>query len=515
MSIGQHSAEQEGQDDALKAPGAGKASDLGTVGLGTIGWRWATPLGRQLAISGFVATSLIVAGGVATGPHPAGSDIPALGWMYPLLRSGGGTLGSYLAVYGGVALVLLTWIRTGRACRNGELDTTALITIAVVWALPLVVGPPMFSRDVFSYAAQGRMVVVGLNPYTMGPVGLGSGQYLNAVPHIWASARVPYGPLFVGLDAGIVRMAGQNMVAAILGLRAIGLLGVVLVARYLPRMASRLNVNPAIALWLGLLNPLTLLHLIGGAHNDALMLGLLVAGLAMALEGRVLVSLVLCTLAAAIKVPAAAGVAYVTYFWIQHPGRQRISPARLLGAAAVVAGTFAAVSQAVGLGWGWIGAVTTPEQVRTVLSPVTALGLGFGGLIHLLGLPLRTTLVLRLFRVVGLGAAAMASAVFLGRSQRLGMVRSLGLTLMLIVVLGPVIQPWYLTWGLVLLAATGGGWLRPTLVWGTVALSFAVLPNGTGIALPLMLGIVATTAAVLFRTWQGRPVPESLAWLDV
>ena len=51
-----------------------------------------------------------------------------------------------------------------------------------------------------------------------------------------------------------------------------------------------------------------LLHLVGGAHNDAMMLGLLVAGLAAALRRPPVLGAVLVTLAALVKAPAALGL---------------------------------------------------------------------------------------------------------------------------------------------------------------------------------------------------------------
>ena len=48
----------------------------------------------------------------------------------------------------------------------------------VLWILPLLVVAPMFSRDVFSYAAQGEMMSHHINPYNYGPGTLGSGPYV-------------------------------------------------------------------------------------------------------------------------------------------------------------------------------------------------------------------------------------------------------------------------------------------------------------------------------------------------
>jgi hypothetical protein len=54
------------------------------------------------------------------------------------------------------------------------------------------------------------------------------------------------------------------------------------------------------ALWLGVANPLVLLHLVGGMHNEALMLGLLLAGLAVR---PLWLAAVLVTLGALVKLP--------------------------------------------------------------------------------------------------------------------------------------------------------------------------------------------------------------------
>ena len=64
-----------------------------------------------------------------------------------------------------------------------------------------------------------------------------------------------------------------------------------------------------------MLNPLVLLVLLGGAHNDALMLGLLVAGCAAARRNHILIGLVLCALAAEVKVPALIGAVFIGWWW--------------------------------------------------------------------------------------------------------------------------------------------------------------------------------------------------------
>ena len=91
----------------------------------------------------------------------------------------------------------------------------------------------------------------------------------------------------------------------------------------LPSLARSLGRDPALAFGLAVLNPATLLHGVGGAHNDVLMAGLLVAGLALAKRNRPVLGIVLCALAASVKVPAALGIIYIGWDWV---GTARVCP---------------------------------------------------------------------------------------------------------------------------------------------------------------------------------------------
>ena len=53
-----------------------------------------------------------------------------------------------------------------------------LAYMLALWLAPLLVVAPLFSRDVFSYAAQGEMMSHHINPYHYGPGTLGSGPYV-------------------------------------------------------------------------------------------------------------------------------------------------------------------------------------------------------------------------------------------------------------------------------------------------------------------------------------------------
>src|SRR5258708_14747284 len=111
-------------------------------------------------------------------------------------------------------------------------------------------------------------------------------------------------------------------------LRQLEIAGVVLIAISLPALARAAGKDPARAVWLGVLNPLVLFHFIGGGHNDALMIGLIVAGLAVATTGarRPMFGVVLCMVAATIKVPAVIPAAFIIVRAVRRgPGRGRLT----------------------------------------------------------------------------------------------------------------------------------------------------------------------------------------------
>lgn len=83
----------------------------------------------------------------------------------------------------------------------------------------------------------------------------------------------------------ITHLTGDNILAGIFVHRLLALAGVALIVWSLPRLAGRCGVAPVSALWLGAANPLLLFHLVAGVHNEALMLGLMLAGVELALRG--------------------------------------------------------------------------------------------------------------------------------------------------------------------------------------------------------------------------------------
>jgi hypothetical protein len=172
------------------------------------------------------------------------------------------------------------------------------------------------------------------------------------------------------------------------------------------------------------------------------MIGLVVAGVSLASERRVLLGIAVCALAATIKLPAAVAIPFML---VAYADRRTI-----LRGVLVAVGVVVAVSLVSGLGFGWLSSsvFSTPGKVHLAITPATALGwtvaqvvpVGAHGLESALG-------------IVAFAAAALLGLVLLWRTRPENMVRYLGIVLLAGAVCGPAAWPWYLTWGLALLAA--------------------------------------------------------------
>lgn len=410
---------------------------------------------------GFAGSLLLAAGGLASGALPHGLD---------LLRPHA-TIGLVTA-YLGLALLVAGWWRLGRDLP----DHRELLTTLVSWATPLALGAPLFSRDVYAYLAQGAMVHAGLDVYRQGPADLG-GPLAAEVPAVWQHTPTPYGPVFLLCVAAVAAVAGTHVLAGVLALRFVALGAVAALAWLLPRIGERCGVDPRRALWLGVLNPLVLLHLVAGAHNDALMLALLAGGVYAALRGRMLGATALVTAAALVKAPAALGLLVVAVLWAgRWTGRTRL-PRSLAAVAGLAAAGTALMTWVAGTGYGWVGALRTPVSatnwsVTNILARVTA------HILDAFGSDL-TGLAAPAWRWIGLAAVAGTAAFAWWQRDALGPVQAVGLSLGALAVFGPATRPWYLLWGVVPLAAAAPpGALRRLAALTTAALAGVVLPSG-------------------------------------
>ncbi|HEY6745550.1 MAG TPA: polyprenol phosphomannose-dependent alpha 1,6 mannosyltransferase MptB [Mycobacteriales bacterium] len=472
---------------------------------------WGSVYLQKVVLVGLAGSALLALGSLGAGAPPVYDPVKRTP-VIAVLRDGVGERAALAFVYVGLAVLGMAWLHLGRAMRRGEdgTDTGRLLRIAALWAAPLVVCVPLFSRDLYAYAAQAQIAHAGLDPYSVGPVSL-PGPFLDEISGMWVDTPAPYGPLWLGLGRALATVTGDRVVTTVFAMRLLAVAGVLLTARFLPRLARAAGGDPRMAVWLGIANPLVLVHFVAGGHNDALMIGLLVAGLTIAIEATeerwVALGVVLCSAAVLVKAPAAIAVVFLAWVWARRlSGRWALVNACLRTGAVAVA-TIAVLTGVTGLGFGWIHQLNASGQVITWVSIPT----GIAMVVEVVrGIPNFVTYqdpVIAGFRLAGQFATALVLLRLWFRAGRQGWVRAAGLSLLVVVFLGPVVQPWYVLWGLTVLAATRIGrrtWLLAA--GGSFWLSMMIAPQGSnlflevGPVIAMGLAAVAATAAVLGRS---------------
>ncbi len=465
----------------------------------------ALPL-RSVAALGFLASVLVVVGGALAGASGAGSSGRL--WTVPAvpLRPSFSLLPALFAYFGGLIVLIRAWLLLRRYHLAHGLSALAAAAVIVIWSIPLVAGPPLGSRDVYAYAAQGRMADQGLDVYEEGPVELGvDDPVLAAVDPLYWESPVLYGPVFVSLSSTVASATGDHLVAAVFAFRLMAVLGLLVTAFAVWDLARQLGRDPVDSLILAVANPLVLFHLVSGAHNEAIMLGFLVSGVAIGLRRRLVhVGIMLCAVAAAIKLPAILAVAFLGWPWaLMAPTRpRRLARAALAGLEALA--VIAVAGQLTGWGWGWVDALVNSRPVNAYLSVTRVFG---GGFSLLTGLnPDEVLTVARLSGVVL--ALAVTTLLLLRRHQ--SWPTALAWSLLLWAVFHPTTQPWYLTWGIVLLAATTGGERNRAFIVGCAMALFAVLPIGPQLGLVVLdnsslTQLVLAALALTIFTLSPRP----------
>jgi hypothetical protein len=198
--------------------------------------------------------------------EPLGSGVYAA----PAMALGAVTL--WLAVAYAAALVLL-----GRGVGRTAAAVWLVVGSAAVFQVTLALMPGLFSQDVFSYVAYGRLSAIhDLNPYIWPPSVIPKDAVVPWVAEIWRGYTSPYGPLWVDVQWAVARLTSDQSIAEqamafrlLANVLLLANLGLVwgLLARLTPLSFGDRTVALAALAW----NPLVLLEVSANAHNDVLM----------------------------------------------------------------------------------------------------------------------------------------------------------------------------------------------------------------------------------------------------
>jgi alpha-1,6-mannosyltransferase len=467
------------------------------------------------AVAGFAGTLLIVGSAPVWYEAAASWRLTVPGVPHP------GTSAQALTNFIiGLVLLGVGWIGLiGRAERAPISTRAKLISVVVVgalWCVPVLLGPPLLSHDVYSYASQGEMARRGIDPTSQGPNALKRTRWVWQVDSIWRDAPAPYGPVAVEAGKRVVQLTGDDPARAIWGFRALAMLGVIMAGVGVASIARSSKQSAAVAVAVGIASPLVLLHLIGGSHNDALMMGLLALGVAAFQRHRRWLGLALVVLATGAKVTGAAGLVFLAWNWFDDPDTPiwpRIRATLAVGVGSVA--TLSIMSVFAGISVGWIAALKSTGSITSTFSVSTKLGFLVASGLQTIGIPISSDLSVALFRLAGIALALAICVVLLLRSPRLGMPRALGMSMIAVVLLSPVVWPWYLAAGFALVAASGMGRWRPSYVVLIVAASAVVFPTSISPVKQLSPYQHALTLGVVVLIAIACWVAQRLAtWLD-
>lgn len=466
---------------------------------------------------GTFGSVLIMIGGWGAGAMPVVDNTL---WNFPIANlMGRMLLTSTVLVFVGIGFLVTAWALMGyfalagpREQGHGWATAPVMVRTFVAWVIPLGFTAPLFTQDIYSYIAQGAIAARGLNPYQGGPVDLlGVADPLaRSVPLVWSHSPSPYGPVAIMGGQVISWLTNENIIAAVFLYRLVSIIGLTLCAWAVIKLARRCGVEASAALWLGVLNPLSLLHLVGGIHNESIMLGLLMVGMEWCFRAfeRPLeesssapvlaepttstlftwrsilyfvagVGAICCAIMVKVTSIVALGFVWVTLIRFIHRKHAWLLATVIVGSLLMF--FVVGLSFASGLGLQWLTVQGGAADIVSWMSITTLLGIFAGFLGSLLGLGDHTEAMTSFIHGVGLVVAAlwmvrMLVATYRGRLHPVG---GYGVGMLVLVLLFPVVHPWYALWAIIPLAAWANRPLfRNTAVIYSVILSFFVLPRG-------------------------------------
>ena len=168
------------------------------------------------------------------------------------------------------------------------------------WSVPLFFSFPILSKDVYSYLGQGRLMHAGRSPYQDWVSQL-PGWFAQGSDSLWAESSSPYGPLFLMFARFTYFVSGGVPEYGVAMMRLVAVAGVALCLYAIPRLAEHTGGDGAWALWISVANPLFLLNMIAGVHNDGLMIGGVLLGFLLVFRKRHVLGVLVAALAVAIK----------------------------------------------------------------------------------------------------------------------------------------------------------------------------------------------------------------------
>jgi alpha-1,6-mannosyltransferase len=203
-----------------------------------------------------------------------------------------------------VMFAAYVWALVLLAVTGKSLSSAFIIGASAALCLWVLFVPPVLAKDLFNYASYGKALAFhGSNPYVVAPGAFPGDPVLRYIS--WKGAVSVYGPFFNYLAALTTLIARQSATSNVIAFKLLsfgfftGSLFVVdsLAGRLHPY--RRAFILAAVA-W----NPLILVQLVGGGHNDTIMIFFIVLGFLLYRQGRPVLAVASSVLAVLVKTTA-------------------------------------------------------------------------------------------------------------------------------------------------------------------------------------------------------------------
>lgn len=431
-------------------------------------------VGSRVALTLSVASFVLVATVAATPSSPFAPVLPAapsgpFRWFAELVRMDR-LQSSRLVAVGvvGVAFAAIAFVLVLVECRRGTIPPRTLIAIAIAYHIALLFLPVLFSRDVYSYAYYGRIAAhYHANPYVATPADFPNDSLAAFVGPKWFDTPAVYGPLWTQVS-GLVARVADDVSAFVTWFRVTAIAASLATVFVVAGLVRRVRPDrEAFAIAVVGLNPVVLFQSAASGHNDLVVALAIAAAIALVFSGRELWATAALALGTLVKVTAAVPLLLWWVFVAAHRPRgervRAVAPHVALGAgmALLAAWPFAntddptlgGIELASHEGW-----LAPSRFFRRLFDAISGDTLGFVPRI--------------VFAIVVVVAVVLIAREVWRRGPGVGgslAGASWGWGLLCLMLLGPLLLPWYVTWALPL------AWLLPR-VPRTVLI-------GTGLAL--------------------------------
>ena len=398
-----------------------------------------------------------------------------------------------------VAIVVLlmacaAFVWAVRVAWRGGISVRTVFWWAIVFNAAMLAVPLLMSRDVYSYAMYGKISsVYQQNPYVAVPAGFPDDPLLALTGPKWNETPAVYGPLFSLFSAQVARTVG-SIGGQISAFRLLAVLASIATLLVLRRFVGQIApTRTAFALVLFGWNPVVLFHSVGSGHNDKLVALSIVCAVWLLSRQRAVLTAVVLALGMSVKVTAALPLfLLVVAVYSQHRKGERLAPTLKVAAAGgatwlVSALPFLQMSDPT-LGManlagheGWLA----PSRLfrKTIENALRGIGLDTLGAVAggLVRVAFPAMLVYALYLIV---RRLWSTGASLGFEEQGG---AWGWALLVLMLTGPVLLPWYIVWALPL------------------AFLFTEVPRRSVVALSVLLAMSEVVAEPLRspRVWEG------------